>query len=79
MSDPDYYRLLAGRVRCIAQDCGDQRTARRVRLLAKELDDIANAPKPSTYYDLPDMVRRSVTAIRDEHGDFQDCDSRRLQ
>ena len=51
----DRSHSIAEQVRSIAKDCSDQRTARRIQLLANELEEIARTPQSSTYYDFPDM------------------------
>jgi hypothetical protein len=57
MIGSDHFRSIVERVCSIAKDCTDQRIAGRIRLLARELEEIARTPESSAYFEFPDRVR----------------------
>jgi len=62
MIGSDHFRSIVERVCCIAKDYTDQRIAGRIRLLARELEEIARTPESSAYFEFPDRVRTNREA-----------------
>jgi hypothetical protein len=65
----DCFRSIAAQVRSIANDCSDLQTARRIQLLANELEEIARTPQSSTSYDFSDIYAgdpRVINGTRDD-------------